>query len=88
MDEEKSGENSGLLTSLPVDRLNGDRLQRRPLVPIMLSVDLQINITMILCRTNKGESHNIPVRLAPTPACQPSFNLASIATLDHGYYCI
>ena len=26
---EKNGENSGPLTSLPVDRLNGDRLQRR-----------------------------------------------------------
>ena len=30
---EKNGENSGPLTSLPVDRLKGDRLQRRPLVP-------------------------------------------------------
>ena len=31
---EKNGENSGSLTLLPVGRLNGDRLQRRPLVPI------------------------------------------------------
>ena len=30
---EKNGGNSGPLTSLPVDRLNGDQLQRRPLVP-------------------------------------------------------
>ena len=32
-EEKKNGENSGPLTSLPVIRLNGDRLQRRPLVP-------------------------------------------------------
>ena len=31
---EKNGENSGPLTSLPVNRLNGDRLQRCPLLPI------------------------------------------------------
>ena len=35
---ENNGENSGPLTSLPVDRLNGDRLQRRPLVPINATV--------------------------------------------------
>ena len=28
-EKEKNGENSGPLTSLPVDRLNVDRLQRR-----------------------------------------------------------
>ena len=28
-EEEKKSENSGSLTSLPVDHLNGDRLQRR-----------------------------------------------------------
>ena len=31
--KENNDENSGPLTSLPVVRLNGDRLQRRPLVP-------------------------------------------------------
>ena len=30
----KNGENSGPLTSLPVDRLNSDRLQHRPLLPM------------------------------------------------------
>ena len=30
---EKNGENSGPLSLLPVDRLNGNRLQRQPLVP-------------------------------------------------------
>ena len=30
----KNGENSGPLTSLPVNRLNSDRLQHRPLVPL------------------------------------------------------
>ena len=28
--EEKNGENSSPIPSLPVDRLNGNRLQRRP----------------------------------------------------------
>ena len=35
--KEKNGDNSGPLTSLPVDRMNDDRLQRRPLVPISLT---------------------------------------------------
>ena len=38
---EKNGENSCPLTSLPVDRLNGDRVKRRPLVPIKIEDDLE-----------------------------------------------
>ena len=30
----------------------------------------------------------LSVSLAPTPTCQPSFNLASNANLGQGYYCI
>ena len=36
VEEEKNGENSSSLTSLPVDRLNGDRLQRRRLFQLYL----------------------------------------------------
>ena len=35
--KENNGENSGPLTSLQVNPLSGDRLQRQPLVPINLS---------------------------------------------------
>ena len=42
---EKNGENSGPLSSLPVVRLNGDRLQRRPLVP---------KLTIVLCKEQAG----------------------------------
>ena len=30
----------------------------------------------------------VSVSLAPAPTCQPSLNLASIASLGQGYYCI
>ena len=30
----------------------------------------------------------LSVSLAPTPTCQPSHNLVSIASLGPGYYCI
>ena len=55
--KEKNGEYSGPLTSLPVDRLNGDRLQRRRSCQFLLAVNtmsfiefLQFNI---LCVGNK-----------------------------------
>ena len=30
----------------------------------------------------------VSISLAPTPTCQSSLNLASIASLGQGYYCI
>ena len=36
--KEDNYENSGPLTSLPVDRLNGDQLEWQPLVPITMMI--------------------------------------------------
>ena len=57
---EKNGENSGPLTSLPVDRLNSDRLQRRPLVPItslILLIDNKVSWLTPEMRGCKTKQH-------------------------------